>query len=281
MGQNLAHGISQVEIFEPLCLTGQQQPQKNLFNNTETNISFCQKALKNLAEFLRSATKIFLMVQAGKAVDAVIENLLPYLETGDIIIDGNSHFQTPFAEKRIGRKRNSLRGLWSLWRRRRRTERTQSYAGWRRKSSGRTDTSFSKIAAKDFSGGACGQHGHKWSRSLRQNGTQWYWICRYAIFSRSIRSFEIIGKNIPKKPFPTGMKEKLASFWLNFLRWLPKTRWPRGDGFLLEKYSTAPAKKEPDDGQLSIPMKEESQFPAFPRLFRHEFFQKISHSEEH
>lgn len=34
-----------------------------------------------------------LLVKAGPAVDAFIENLLPYLDKGDIIIDGgNSHF---------------------------------------------------------------------------------------------------------------------------------------------------------------------------------------------
>ena len=37
---------------------------------------------------------IFLMVTAGKAVDAVIGQLLPYLEPEDVIIDGgNSHFE--------------------------------------------------------------------------------------------------------------------------------------------------------------------------------------------
>ena len=34
-----------------------------------------------------------LLVQAGKAVDAFIETLLPHIEKGDIIIDGgNSHY---------------------------------------------------------------------------------------------------------------------------------------------------------------------------------------------
>lgn len=37
--------------------------------------------------------KVFLMVNAGKAVDSVIEQLLPYLQAGDIVMDGgNSHF---------------------------------------------------------------------------------------------------------------------------------------------------------------------------------------------
>jgi 6-phosphogluconate dehydrogenase len=48
---------------------------------------------KELADNLKKPRKIMLMIRAGKPVDEVIENLLPYLEEGDIIIDGgNSHF---------------------------------------------------------------------------------------------------------------------------------------------------------------------------------------------
>lgn len=50
----------------------------------------------DLAEFtanLEKPRKVFLMIKAGQAVDDMIEQLLPYLEEGDIIIDGgNSHF---------------------------------------------------------------------------------------------------------------------------------------------------------------------------------------------
>lgn len=42
---------------------------------------------------LKSPRRIMLLVQAGKAVDDWIEKLLPFLDAGDIIIDGgNSHF---------------------------------------------------------------------------------------------------------------------------------------------------------------------------------------------
>lgn len=42
---------------------------------------------------LKRPRRIMLMVKAGQAVDEFIEHLLPYLELGDIIIDGgNSHF---------------------------------------------------------------------------------------------------------------------------------------------------------------------------------------------
>ncbi len=50
-------------------------------------------SLQELADALAKPRKVMLMVKAGQAVDDFIEALLPYLEAGDIIIDGgNSHF---------------------------------------------------------------------------------------------------------------------------------------------------------------------------------------------
>ena len=50
-------------------------------------------SLQELADALERPRKIMMMVKAGSAVDALIESLLPYLEEGDILIDGgNSHF---------------------------------------------------------------------------------------------------------------------------------------------------------------------------------------------
>ena len=50
-------------------------------------------SLNELVGTLQKPRKIMLMVKAGKPVDNFIELLIPYLEKGDIIIDGgNSHF---------------------------------------------------------------------------------------------------------------------------------------------------------------------------------------------
>lgn len=50
-------------------------------------------SLKELADSLKKPRKVMLMVKAGQPVDDYIEMLLPYLDKGDIIIDGgNSHF---------------------------------------------------------------------------------------------------------------------------------------------------------------------------------------------
>lgn len=50
-------------------------------------------SLEELVDSLAKPRKVMMMVQAGKAVDSIIDQLIPLLEEGDIIIDGgNSHF---------------------------------------------------------------------------------------------------------------------------------------------------------------------------------------------
>jgi 6-phosphogluconate dehydrogenase len=50
-------------------------------------------SVEEMVSLLKKPRKIMLMVKAGSAVDDFIEYLLPYLEPGDLIIDGgNSHF---------------------------------------------------------------------------------------------------------------------------------------------------------------------------------------------
>jgi len=51
------------------------------------------KSIGELVESLEKPRKIMLMVKAGQAVDDFIEQLIPHLDVGDIIIDGgNTHF---------------------------------------------------------------------------------------------------------------------------------------------------------------------------------------------
>jgi 6-phosphogluconate dehydrogenase len=51
-------------------------------------------SIEELVAALKEPRRVMLMVQAGAAVDAVIEQLIPHLDEGDIIIDGgNSNYQ--------------------------------------------------------------------------------------------------------------------------------------------------------------------------------------------
>ena len=56
------------------------------------NIVGCH-SIEELVANLERPRKVFLLVKAGAAVDALIDAIIPHLEPGDIIIDGgNSHF---------------------------------------------------------------------------------------------------------------------------------------------------------------------------------------------
>src|SRR5450756_1995199 len=49
--------------------------------------------IKELVDNLKTPRKIMMMVKAGKPVDDFIDTIIPYLDKGDILIDGgNSHF---------------------------------------------------------------------------------------------------------------------------------------------------------------------------------------------
>src|SRR5947207_15476514 len=47
-------------------------------------------SIEEMVKLLKRPRRVMLMVKAGAAVDEFIEQLLPYLEAGDIIIDGGN-----------------------------------------------------------------------------------------------------------------------------------------------------------------------------------------------
>ncbi|MBV8609800.1 MAG: decarboxylating NADP(+)-dependent phosphogluconate dehydrogenase, partial [Singulisphaera sp.] len=66
-------------------------------------------SIKELVASLKRPRKIMMMVKAGPAVDEVIEELLPYLEPGDILIDGgNTHYPDTTRRTRDLKKRGFL-----------------------------------------------------------------------------------------------------------------------------------------------------------------------------
>ena len=93
MGANLARNIADKKFR--ICVYNRTpevtakfiEDFGNTFLTGETN-------LKKFVQNLSRPRKIILLVKAGEAVDAVIHELLPLLQRGDIIIDGgNSYFK--------------------------------------------------------------------------------------------------------------------------------------------------------------------------------------------
>lgn len=93
MGQNLTLNIARNHSIVVYNRTKNKTKKfiKNKVNNQKITASY---TLKKFISKLSKPRKIMLMIKAGKPVDLVIDSLLPYLEKGDIIIDGgNSHFK--------------------------------------------------------------------------------------------------------------------------------------------------------------------------------------------
>ncbi|OED36685.1 phosphogluconate dehydrogenase (NADP(+)-dependent, decarboxylating) [Chromatiales bacterium (ex Bugula neritina AB1)] len=109
MGQNLIlnmndHGYTVVAYNRTVAKTHEflQGPAKG------TNIIGAE-SLEQLVGLLAKPRKIMLMVRAGDAVDATINQLLPLLDEGDLIIDGgNSNFEDSQRRALALREKNLL-----------------------------------------------------------------------------------------------------------------------------------------------------------------------------
>jgi len=98
MGKSLARNLAsrgfEISLFNR-HVDGQEvdvaKNFKNEFEELSTSIPFDD--VEQFVNSLQKPRKIMLMVNAGKIVDDVVEDLLPFLEDGDILIDGgNSNY---------------------------------------------------------------------------------------------------------------------------------------------------------------------------------------------
>lgn len=91
MGSNLALNIAdngyKVAVYNRTTSVTEDMLKNYPHNNIEG-----KSTLKELVNSLVKPRKFIIMVKAGAAVDAVIEQLLEYIEDGDIIIDGGNSF---------------------------------------------------------------------------------------------------------------------------------------------------------------------------------------------
>jgi 6-phosphogluconate dehydrogenase len=93
MGENLILNMES-KGFTVACYNRTTEKVDNFVNGRGSgkNIIGCH-TVEDLLANLEKPRRAMIMVKAGKAVDAVIEQLIPHMEEGDIIIDGgNSHF---------------------------------------------------------------------------------------------------------------------------------------------------------------------------------------------
>jgi 6-phosphogluconate dehydrogenase len=94
MGENLALNIER-NGFAPAVFNRTQAVTEEFLATRGKGKDFTgTSSLQELVETLERPRRILLMVKAGAPVDAVIEQISPYLEEGDILIDGGNSLFT-------------------------------------------------------------------------------------------------------------------------------------------------------------------------------------------
>lgn len=94
MGANLARNFAHKQVPTVVFNRTGSKTKEFMDSHGQEGPLEAAYSLQELAAKLSSPRKIILMVKAGEPVDNMIEQLLPVLEKGDIIIDGgNSYFE--------------------------------------------------------------------------------------------------------------------------------------------------------------------------------------------
>lgn len=94
MGQNLALNIARKGYSVSVYNRTPDRTKEFVEKRVKEEKIYPYYDLKSFVESLEKPRKIILMVKAGQPVDDMINELLPYLEPGDLIIDGgNSYFK--------------------------------------------------------------------------------------------------------------------------------------------------------------------------------------------
>ncbi|PKK93331.1 MAG: phosphogluconate dehydrogenase (NADP(+)-dependent, decarboxylating) [Tenericutes bacterium HGW-Tenericutes-6] len=106
MGENLILNMAS-KGFQVTAHARKQDRVDEFLNGRAKNLPIIGTSdLKELVQSLKKPRKVMMMIKAGDPVDQVIDQLIPLLEPGDIIIDGgNSHFpdtmrRTKFVESK-------------------------------------------------------------------------------------------------------------------------------------------------------------------------------------
>ena len=99
MGKSLALNLARNNFSVAVYNRQEEEKQANIAASFAKSFSdnyhfHAFEDLKRFVSSLRSPKKILLMIKAGKPIDDTLERLVPFLNPGDLILDGgNSHFR--------------------------------------------------------------------------------------------------------------------------------------------------------------------------------------------
>lgn len=92
MGKNLALNIESRGYSVAVFNRSYDKTEEFLTNEAYGKNFIGSETVEEFVNALEKPRKILLMVKAGSATDATIESLKPFLEEGDILIDGGNTF---------------------------------------------------------------------------------------------------------------------------------------------------------------------------------------------
>jgi len=92
MGSNIALNIADRGYRVVVYNRNQKRMQGFLDSLEETQAVSGSNDYADLCAGLHSPRVVLIMVTAGEVVDSVIQSLLPYMQPGDVIIDGGNSF---------------------------------------------------------------------------------------------------------------------------------------------------------------------------------------------
>src|SRR5690606_1070281 len=114
MGQNLALNIADHGFRISVYNRTVEKTEKFVAENPDTPGGLVgSSSLKEFVQSLAVPRKIIILVQAGKATDAVIDGLVPLLDKNDIIIDGGNALWTDTIRREKSLKEQGLRFIGS------------------------------------------------------------------------------------------------------------------------------------------------------------------------
>ena len=206
MGKSLARNLASKGFNLSIYNRHLKDVEENVAKNFKADFEELKTshAFDNLEAFVNSLQKprkIMLMVNAGKPVDAVINDLLPYLSENDIIIDGgNSHYQDTERRINILKEKNiHFIGAGISGGEKGALEGPSIMPGGNFDAYSHVKPYLESIAARDKEGGACctyiGKNGSGHFTKMVHNGIEY---AEMQLLAEVYQIFRSAGKNPPE-----------------------------------------------------------------------------------
>jgi 6-phosphogluconate dehydrogenase len=248
MGANLARNLANKEISTVVFNRTYEKAEKfiNEFGNEHLF------SAKSIAEFVKSITrprKIFLMVPAGNAVDQVIDELIDFLESEDIIVDlGNSHYKdSQFRYRTLKSKQINFFSCGISGGEEGALKGPSIMPSGDKEIYFNLEKIFQQIAAKDFNNRPCvtyiGEGGAGHFVKMIHNGIEYALMQLIADSYETLRSIYKLEAPKIADIFEKFNKNKLNSYLIEITIKILREKDPLGGGFLIDQILDEAAQK--------------------------------------